>query len=93
MYPKLDNIDSRFAPHPQFDAYNRPPSPSFGGPGKKYFFLFVDLAYFSILLLVVVDFDIVRTETANDTPDVELTEMDLLLTPTVVFSFCLNDKI
>ena len=34
-----------------------------------------------------------RTDETNDTPDVELTETDLLLTPTVVFGFSLNDKI
>ncbi|KAF8797499.1 P-loop containing nucleoside triphosphate hydrolase protein [Phlegmacium glaucopus] len=41
----------------------------------------------------IVNFDIVRTDTANDTPDVELTDDDLLLTPTVVFGFSLNDKV
>ena len=30
-YPKLDNIDSQFPPHPQYD-YNRPPSPGYGAP-------------------------------------------------------------
>lgn len=54
--------------------------------------LLVNLTYFS-LAFVVVNLDIVRTEGVNDTPDVELTEMDLLLTPTVVFGFSLNDKI
>ena len=54
--------------------------------------LLVDHTFFSPAF-VVVNLDIVRTEGNNDTPDVELTEMDLLLTPTVVFGFSLNDKI
>ena len=54
--------------------------------------LFVDLVYFS-LAFIIVNLDIVRIEGVNDTPDVEMTEMDLLLTPTLVFGFSLNDKI
>ena len=54
--------------------------------------LFVALTYYQ-LLLVVVNLDIVRTEPPNDTSDVDLTEMDLLLTPTAVFGFSFNDKI
>jgi len=40
-----------------------------------------------------VNLDIVRTQTDNDTPDIELTDEDLLLTPTVVFGFSFNDKV
>jgi len=47
----------------------------------------------SHLVLVIVNLDIVRTEPANDTADVEVKDDDLLLTPTVVFGFSLNDKV
>ena len=47
----------------------------------------------SHLVLIIVNLDIVRTQTINDTPDVELTDEDLLLTPSVVFGFSLNDKV
>ena len=49
--------------------------------------------FLTCFFLVVVNLDLVRTEPANDTSDVELTELDLLLTPTVVFGFSLNDKV
>jgi hypothetical protein len=83
IYPKVDNTDSRFSPQPQFDIYNRPPSPSYGVPLQPPQGVFDS----------TINLDIVRTEGVNDTPDVELTEMDLLVTPTVVFGFSLNDKI
>ena len=52
----------------------------------------MDLVYFS-LTFIIVNLDIVRIEGVNETPEVEMTEMDLLLTPTLVFGFSLNDKI
>lgn len=55
--------------------------------------LFVDLTTFLTWSLFIANLDIVRTETANDTPDVEVTDEDLLLTPTVVSGFSLNDKV
>ncbi|KAF8148667.1 P-loop containing nucleoside triphosphate hydrolase protein [Crassisporium funariophilum] len=36
---------------------------------------------------------LVQTQSADDTADVEMTEEDLLLTPTVVFGFSLGDKV
>ena len=94
---------SRLPPHshPRPQSYNRPPSPPYGGrlqpasfdsTGKKNS---VDLIHTNFLtfFLVVVNLDIVRTEEPDDTSDTEMTEMDLLLTPTVVFGFSLNDKI
>ena len=71
LYPRVDNTDSRFSPQePHVDIYNRPPSLSYGGPlqtpqafidstGKKVQ-VFVDLIYFSLNFLVVVNLDIVR---------------------------------
>jgi hypothetical protein len=58
---------------------------------RQFLFLFMTLPV--TFFLGRVNLDIVRTEAANDTPDVELMETDLLLTPTVVFGFSLNDKI
>ena len=46
----------------------------------------MDLTYFS--LAFGRNLDIVQT----DAPDMELTEMGLLLTSTIVFGFSLNDK-
>jgi len=37
--------------------------------------------------------NLVQTQSNDDTPDIELTDDDLLLTPTVVFGFSLDDKI
>ena len=100
IYLKVKNTDSRFPPQQnQFD-YHRPPSPPYG---RHFLFLFLtlpvrntrlfmDLVYFS-LTFIIVNLDIVRIEGVNETPDVEMTEMDLLLTPTLVFGFSLNDKI
>lgn len=51
------------------------------------------MAYLTLSLIVNVNIDIVRTESANDTPDVELSDEELLLTPSVVFGFSLNDKV
>jgi len=83
--PQRYNTQPYIVPQPQFDTYDhRPRTPSFdGGP--------IPVPVFPVL--PTVNLDIVRTEPSNDTPDVELTEMDLLLTPTVVFGFSLNDKI
>ena len=53
----------------------------------------MDIFSLTFFFLVVVNLDIVRTEEPDDTSDTEMTEMDLLLTPTVVFGFSLNDKI
>jgi hypothetical protein len=88
--PRLDSTSpnmSRFAPPPQLDAYGRyvhPPPPQLSP---------VPIYDSTINLVNQVDLDIIRTEGDNDTPDVELTDEDLLLTPTVVFGFSLNDKI
>jgi len=37
--------------------------------------------------------NLVQTQSNDDTPDVELMDDDLLLTPTVVFGFSLADKV
>lgn len=37
--------------------------------------------------------NLVQTQSNDDTPDIELTDDDLLLTPSVVFGFSLADKV
>ena len=68
LYPRVDNTDSRFSPQePQVDIYNclsyggplQPPQAFIDSTGKKVQ-VFVDLIYFSLNFLVVVNLDIVR---------------------------------
>lgn len=96
---------SRFAPQPQVDAYGRymqppplPPLPVYDSTGKKCQVIRGSDPISHLVLDIVnlvnqVNLDIIQTEAADDTPDVELTDEDLLLTPTAVLGFSLNDKI
>jgi len=95
VHSKVDNNNPRLPPqHPRMvphlpqrpqhphDIYNRSPSP-YGGPLQRP----------QSTIDSTVNLDIMQAEEPSDTSDVELTDMDLLLTPTVVFGFSFNDKI
>jgi len=85
-------VDHRFGP--QFDMYGNPVPPPVVAPFTQGLRRNMSMSTVNLTQIPIRPPDnLVQTQSGDATADVELTEEDLLLTPTVVFGFSLVDKV